>query len=46
VPLAVVTSREVWGRRLRTAGVLLVPEESRAPSLLQRAWALAQISRV
>ena len=41
VPLSVWTSRIDLGLRLRRAGLLLVPEESRPTTVLRRAWTLA-----
>ena len=38
-PLAVLTSRLRLGERIRAAGLLVTPEESRTPSVLRRAWA-------
>ena len=38
VPLAVLTSQVGAGRWMRSAGVLLIPEESRSPAVLRRAW--------
>ncbi len=38
VPLAVVTSHVALGGWMRTRSVLLIPEESRSPAVLRRAW--------
>ena len=42
VPLAVLTSHVQLGGWMRTRGVLLIPEESRSPAVLLRAWRHAQ----
>ncbi|WP_255440826.1 glucans biosynthesis glucosyltransferase MdoH [Caenimonas sedimenti] len=38
VPLAVLTSHVAFGGRMRSRGVLLIPEEARSPAVLRRAW--------
>ena len=38
VPLAVLTSRRSVGQSWRLRGLLLIPEELRAPAVLQSAW--------
>jgi membrane glycosyltransferase len=38
VPLAVLTSHVALGGWMRSRGVLLIPEESRSPAVLRRAW--------
>jgi membrane glycosyltransferase len=38
VPLAVLTSHVTLGGWVRSRGMLLIPEESRSPSVLRRAW--------
>ena len=38
VPLAVLTSHVALGDWVRARGVLLIPEETRSPLVLQRAW--------
>ncbi|MET0519667.1 MAG: glucans biosynthesis glucosyltransferase MdoH [Burkholderiaceae bacterium] len=38
-PITVLTSRERLGARLRRAGLLMIPEESRTPTVLRQAWA-------
>ena len=38
-PLAVLTSQVRFGERLRAAGMLATPEETRTPSVLRHAWA-------
>jgi membrane glycosyltransferase len=38
VPLVVLTSRVSLGRALRSRGLLITPEELRAPAVLRRAW--------
>ena len=44
VPLAVLTSHVALGGWMRTRGLLLIPEESRAPAVLRRAWRHAGIA--
>lgn len=39
LPVIVWTSRSALGERVRAASLLLVPEESRSPTVLRRAWA-------
>ncbi|WP_394789490.1 glucans biosynthesis glucosyltransferase MdoH [Rhodoferax sp.] len=41
VPFTVVSSQGAFGKRLRDAGWLLVPEESQSPSVLRQAWRYA-----
>jgi membrane glycosyltransferase len=43
VPLAVLTSHVALGGWMRARGVLLIPEESRSPAVLRRAWRHAGI---
>jgi membrane glycosyltransferase len=38
IPLTVLTSQIGLGHTLRNRGFLLIPEESRAPAVLRRAW--------
>ncbi len=38
VPLTVATSHVALGARMRARNVLLIPEESRSPAVLSRAW--------
>jgi membrane glycosyltransferase len=38
VPLAVLTSHVALGGWVRSRRVLLIPEESRSPAVLRRAW--------
>jgi membrane glycosyltransferase len=38
-PLAVLTSGHKLGERIRSAGLLITPEESRTPRVLRRTWA-------
>ena len=38
VPLAVFTSHLPLGSWMRDARLLLIPEESRSPAVLRRAW--------
>ncbi|MEO8654503.1 MAG: glucans biosynthesis glucosyltransferase MdoH, partial [Ramlibacter sp.] len=38
VPLAVLTSHVGLGAWMRSRGVLQIPEESRSPAVLRRAW--------
>lgn len=38
VPLAVLTSHVALGGWMRARGVLVIPEESRSPAVLRRAW--------
>jgi membrane glycosyltransferase len=38
IPLAVFSSHGGVGGRLRERGILLIPEESRSPAVLRRAW--------
>ena len=45
VPLAVITSRSEFGLAWRRRGWLLIPEESRAPAVLQAAWRYAGVVR-
>jgi membrane glycosyltransferase len=42
VPLTVATSHVELGAWMRTRGLLLIPEESRSPAVLRRAWRHAQ----
>jgi membrane glycosyltransferase len=42
VPLVVWTSRSGLGEQLRGRGLMLTPEESLVPAVLQRAWVHAQ----
>lgn len=44
IPLIVWTSRSSLGQQLRARSLLLTPEESVTPAVLQRAWAHAQIA--
>jgi membrane glycosyltransferase len=44
VPLAVLTSHVAMGGWMRARGVLLIPEESRSPAVLRRAWRHAGIA--
>ncbi len=41
VPVTVLSSRSAWGKKLRKASWLSVPEENLSPSVLTRAWAYA-----
>jgi membrane glycosyltransferase len=41
IPLSLATGRQDWGQALRRLGLLLTPEESEPPSVLQRANELA-----
>jgi membrane glycosyltransferase len=43
IPLIVLTSRSGVGKRVRAAGLLLIPEESVTPSVLHRAWHYARL---
>ena len=43
VPLAVFTSHVALGDWARSRGVLLIPEESRSPAVLRRAWRHADV---
>ncbi|MEO6855500.1 MAG: glucans biosynthesis glucosyltransferase MdoH, partial [Rhodoferax sp.] len=45
VPFTVLSSRVGLGQRLQDAGWLLVPEESRSPSVLKQAWRYAHAPR-
>lgn len=38
IPLAVMTSHVALGSWMRSRGLLLIPEESRSPAVLRRAW--------
>ena len=38
IPLTVLTSQIALGTTLRDRGFLLIPEESRSPAVLRRAW--------
>jgi len=38
IPLTVLTSQIAFGSSLRDRGFLLIPEESRSPAVLSRAW--------
>ena len=38
IPLTVITSQIALGSSLRDRGFLLIPEESRSPAVLRRAW--------
>jgi membrane glycosyltransferase len=38
IPLTVLTSQIALGSSLRDRGFLLIPEESRSPAVLRRAW--------
>ncbi|MDM0043189.1 glucans biosynthesis glucosyltransferase MdoH [Variovorax dokdonensis] len=38
IPLTVMSSQLELGARMRDAGFLLIPEESRSPAVLRRAW--------
>jgi membrane glycosyltransferase len=38
IPLAVATSHVALGGWMRSRGLLLIPEESRSPAVLRRAW--------
>ena len=38
IPLTVLTSKIEFGTSLRDRGYLLIPEESRSPAVLRRAW--------
>ncbi|HEX5737432.1 MAG TPA: glucans biosynthesis glucosyltransferase MdoH, partial [Hydrogenophaga sp.] len=38
VPITVMTSHVTLGERMRSQGVLLIPEESWSPAVLRRAW--------
>lgn len=38
IPLAVMSSHVALGGWMRSRGVLLIPEESRSPAVLRRAW--------
>jgi membrane glycosyltransferase len=44
VPLAVFTSHVALGDWARSRGVLLIPEESRSPAVLRRAWRHADVA--
>jgi membrane glycosyltransferase len=44
VPLAVLTSHIALGGWMRARGVLVIPEESRAPAVLRRAWRHAGVA--
>ncbi|MFT3858656.1 MAG: glucans biosynthesis glucosyltransferase MdoH [Aquabacterium sp.] len=41
IPFTVWTSRQRLGERVRSAGLLLIPEESWSPTVLRRAWTYA-----
>jgi membrane glycosyltransferase len=43
IPLSAVTGQPVWGRALRRWSVLVTPEETAPPAVLQRANALADV---
>nr|WP_315183289.1 glucans biosynthesis glucosyltransferase MdoH [uncultured Albidiferax sp.] len=45
VPFTVLSSRVGLGQRLQDAGWLLVPEESRSPTVLKQAWRYAHAPR-
>ena len=45
IPLAVLTSNPRLGARLRDQALLLIPEESREPAVLRRAWHHALAAR-
>ena len=38
IPLTVLTSQIALGNAMRDRGFLLIPEESRSPAVLRRAW--------
>jgi membrane glycosyltransferase len=38
IPLTVLTSQIALGTSLRDRGLLIIPEESRSPAVLRRAW--------
>ena len=42
IPLTVLTSQIALGTALRDRGLLLIPEESRSPAVLRRAWMHAE----
>ncbi|UXH78230.1 glucans biosynthesis glucosyltransferase MdoH [Roseateles amylovorans] len=44
-PITVFSSRAALGARLRRAGLLLIPEEQRPPTVLRQAWAYGQQTR-
>ena len=44
VPIAVITSDHRLGAALRAQHVLLVPEETRSPRVLRRAWSMGPVS--
>lgn len=44
MPLAVATSHVALGGWMRERGLLLIPEESRSPAVLQRAWLHARMT--
>lgn len=46
VPLIVFTSRSTLGESLRSVGLLITPEELRAPAVLRRAWSHARRSNL
>jgi membrane glycosyltransferase len=43
IPLSAVTGQPVWGRAFRRWGLLVTPEETAPPAVLQRANALARV---
>ncbi len=44
-PITVLSSRSRLGERLRAAGLLVIPEESRTPTVLSNAWAYSRQER-
>ncbi len=44
VPFTVLTGSTALGERVRTARLLLVPEESSSPTVLRQAWSFAKMS--
>ncbi|MBO9688782.1 MAG: glucans biosynthesis glucosyltransferase MdoH [Mitsuaria chitosanitabida] len=44
-PIIVLSSRARLGERLRAAGLLVIPEESRTPTVLSNAWAYGRQER-
>ena len=45
-PLTVLTAHVALGRRLRSGGWLLIPEEAWSPAVLRRAWRFAAQPRL
>ncbi|KAI1692774.1 glucans biosynthesis glucosyltransferase H [Ditylenchus destructor] len=44
-PITVLSSRARLGERLRAAGLMVIPEESRTPTVLSNAWAYGRQER-